>query len=892
MLEKTFDPTSIELRISQKWVSMGIGKPAAQKEAYCIMVPPPNVTGSLHLGHALQHAIMDTLSRHHRMKGYKVLLQTGTDHAGIATQMVVERQLKNIGIQKNDLKREDFIDKIWEWKKESGGNIKNQMMRMGISVDWETERFTLDEGFNHAVAHTFVTLYNEGYIYKGKRLVHWDTQLKTAISDLEVQSVSRQGLIWYIRYPLENGDHITIATTRPETMLGDAAICVHPDDERYQSLIGQNVTLPLTHRTIPIIADEACEPEFGTGCLKITPAHDFTDYDIGKRHNLEMINILTAKGTLNDNCPEDYQGLDRFEARKKIISDLKSLDLIEKTEPHTSILPIGDRSQTILEPYLTDQWYVKTDALAQAALDDFKAEKINFVPENYGKVYTSWLENIEDWCISRQLWWGHRIPAFYDENGQVYVGLDEDSVRKTHNIIGKLTQDEDVLDTWFSSALWPFATLGWPNNTERLQTFYPNSLLITGFDIIFFWVARMCMFGKHFTQKMPFPTVYVTGLIRDELGQKMSKSKGNVIDPIDLIEGANLDNLIAKRTQGMMLENIKASVIKATKKSFPQGIEAHGTDALRVTLLALSTHSKDINFDLNKLRAHRNFCNKIWNAFRFLSQSTATASVNNIFTQALEHQISLLLLETEKHLSDYRFDLYAKAIYDFFWHEFCNWHLELAKIDADDSSDAKMAHLYNEFDKILTILHPALPFITEALWLEKYPDHSITAQEIPTAETHPTSYNRFMAFKSLVSGIRQIRSELNISPKEKLALYYTQDKTQLLKNFEKEISQLAGIHSHQIVDSIPKNCCIFIDHGIEIGISLQDKIDPKAEKSRLEKKINKLNQQYEKLGKKVNNPMYQEKAPESLKISDSRIQMDLNIEIQRLETHLAIIQSL
>lgn len=892
MLDKTFDPKSIEIDIAKQWESLGIGKPSAQGNPYCIMVPPPNVTGSLHLGHALQHAIMDTLCRDKRSKGYNVLLQVGTDHAGIATQMVVEQKLKAQGISRHDLGREGLIEKIWEWKEESGGTIKSQMKRTGLSVDWDTERFTLDEGFSEAVIKTFVTLYEQGYIYRGKRLVNWDTSLKTAISDLEVQSESRQGNIWHIRYPLEDGNHIVIATTRPETLLGDMALCVHPDDERYQSLIGKMAIVPICNRKIPIIADEAADPEFGTGCLKITPAHDFTDFEIGKRHKLELLNILTDDGKLNENTPKNYQGLDRFEARKQIVQELKSLELVEAIEQHTSTLPIGDRSQTILEPYLTDQWYIKMDKLAKEALKDFHDNKLRFVPDNFGKIYEAWLENIEDWCISRQLWWGHRIPAFYDESGNIYVGKDEDSVRKEHNIDGPLTQDEDVLDTWFSSALWPYATLGWPENTDNYKTFYPNQLLVTGFDIIFFWVARMCMFGKHFTNKMPFSDVYITGLIRDAFGQKMSKSKGNVLDPIDLIEGSSLESLIKKRTQGMMITNIKEAVIKATKKSFPDGIEAHGTDALRFTLLMLSTHSKDINFDLNKLRSNRNFCNKIWNAARFLSQSKSKTPVDSILNQALEHQINTLLSETSKHLEDYRFDLYAKTIYDFFWHEFCDWHIEFAKVDSDHSSDEKMGHLYQLFDKLLIILHPALPFITEALWQAKHKG-SITAESIPEkGKDNEKAYAHLEALKALIGGIRNIRSELNINPKDKLELYFSQDSLNLLETFKAEITQIAGISAIHSTDSMPKHCCVYVDSNTEIGIDIQGKIDIEAEKNRLEKRVQKIKQQYDKLAQKVNNPNYQERAPKELKDKDASLQAEMEKDIERLENHLQMISNL
>lgn len=897
MLTKTFDPKTIETQLTAFWQDNNIGSPKGDGQPYCIMVPPPNVTGSLHLGHALQHAIMDTLVRHKRSNGYQVLLQPGTDHAGIATQMVVERQLNAQNIRKSDLGREAFIQKIWEWKAQSGGKISEQMKQMGVSVDWDNERFTMDPEFSKAVSHTFIQLYEQGYIYRGKRLVNWDTVLKTAVSDLEVINEERQGQIWYIKYPV--GDtFITVATTRPETLLGDMAICVHPEDKRYQHLIGQQATVPLCQREIPIIADDQVDPEFGTGCVKITPAHDFNDYDIGKRHQLDMLNILNDDGSLNHNCPSEYQNLDRFSARKQMIKDLTSLGLMEKVEPHTSAVPIGDRTNTVLEPYLTDQWYIKMDALAEAALEDLNNGSLKFVPDNWKKNYQMWLDNIQDWCISRQLWWGHQIPAFYDENGNVYVGTSEEAVRKAHDISGPLTQDNDVLDTWFSSALWPFATLGWPNNSSRLDTFYPNNLLVTGFDIIFFWVARMCMFGKHFTQRMPFSTVYVTGLIRDEFGQKMSKSKGNVIDPTDLIEGATLEDLIEKRTHGMMQPKMRDAAIKATKKSFPEGISPHGTDALRLTLLALSTHTKDINFDLNKLRSSRNFCNKIWNAARFLSQQdAASGQVDTLITQALNHQVHQWITGLEKHLNDYRFDRYAQAIYEFFWYDFCDWHLEIAKVSNETATNAeRMAHLNQLFDKILIVMHPALPFITEALWQDKHGSKaSICSESFPSLTEFPenaAAFEQFNALKTLVSGIRNIRSELNIPPKATLDLYCIKDELKLTETFMDEVKSLAGIEAIHNTGTMPKTCCAFVQSNLEIGIDLSGHIDVSQEHQRLLKKIAKLEQNLSKLVQKTSNPKYQERAPESLKKSDTSAMRALEDEKTQLQAYLDIISQL
>lgn len=893
---KTYQPVEIENNVEAIWAKHNIGQPSIDGQPYAIMVPPPNVTGSLHLGHALQYAVMDTLSRHHRACGHSVLLQPGTDHAGIATQMVVERQLNAQGISKHDLGREAFIDKIWEWKEQSGHTIRKQTQELGVSVDWEHDRFTMDEDFSKAVKHTFIKLYKDGYIYRGKRLVNWDTALKTAVSDLEVVNLERQGQIWYIRYPIMD-TFITVATTRPETLLGDMAICVHPNDERYQSLIGKEASLPLCDRMIPIIADDSVDPEFGTGCVKITPAHDFNDHEVGLRHNLTPLNILNPDGSLNDNCPKAYQNLDRFAARKQIISDLDALGLLEKVEPHTSVQPFGDRSNTLLEPYLTDQWYVKADKLAQEALNALNNGDIEFIPSMWEKNYRMWLEDIQDWCISRQLWWGHRIPAYYDEDGNIFVGEDEASILKEHTVSGSLTQDNDVLDTWFSSALWPFATLGWPQDTERLEKFYPNHLLVTGFDIIFFWVARMCMFGQYFTKKMPFPKVYVTGLIRDEFGQKMSKSKGNVLDPSDLIMGASLDDLISKRTASMMQPKMKEAAIKATKKSFPEGIEPHGRDALRFTLLSLLTHGKDINFDLNKLRASRNFCNKIWNAARFLSQEAAEGEVNTPITRALSHQIHQLIIDTDKHLKDYRFDRYAQTLYEFFWHEFCDWHLEIAKVDTPTASrGTKMAQLYQVFNDILVILHPALPFITESLWEHSHPQSQCLAKTpSPKAEDfaqYQEDLAMYEALKVLIGGIRNIRSELNIPPKAALDLYVTKDNHQLFDTFPHEIQKLAGIKTIHQSDTPPKQCCAYVNPAVEIGIDLTGHIDPTQEIQRLSKRIEKLNKEIDKVMKKTANPNYIAKAPDALKQQDTETLTKLQTNLNQLETYLTIMESI
>lgn len=695
-INKNYNPKEIEQANYQNWEASGkfaCGN-TDSKDTYTIMLPPPNITGTLHMGHGFQMSLMDILIRYNRMSGKDTLWQPGTDHAGIATQMVVERQLNAQGISRHDLGRENFVSKVWEWKELSGGTITSQMCRIGASPDWDRERFTMDKGLSDAVKKCFIKLYEDGLAYRGERLVNWDPKLKTAVSDLEVAQVDKQGSLWHFIYPVADSDEkIIIATTRPETMLGDMAVAVHPEDERYTHLVGKMINLPLTDRQIPIIADDYVEKDFGTGCVKITPAHDFNDYEMGKRHNLPMLNILTDDATLNTNVPSKYQGLDRFEARKQIVADMEALGLLDKIEPHALKVPTGDRTGEILEPYLTKQWFVKADVLAKPAIEAVEKGDVRFVPDNWKNTYFAWMRDIQDWCVSRQLWWGHRIPAWYDEAGNAYVGEDEADVRAKYNLADDIAikQDEDVFDTWFSSALWPFSTLGWPEQTPELAKYYPTSVLVTGFDIIFFWVARMMMFGMYFMNDVPFRDIYITGLIRDSEGQKMSKSKGNVLDPVDLIDGISLDELLKKRTTGLMQPQMKAKIEKATKKEFPEGISAYGADAVRFTYAALASTSRDISFDTARVEGYRNFCNKLWNASRFVMMNLDDYKVCDNYELGVADKWIWSVLNTatadvHRHLANYRFDLVTNTIYDLVWNNYCDWYVEFAKVALKDDS--------------------------------------------------------------------------------------------------------------------------------------------------------------------------------------------------------------
>ena len=915
-MDKTYEPHSIEQQCYQRWENDGLFKAKASgdpaQEPYCILLPPPNVTGSLHMGHGFQQTIMDVLTRYHRMKGDNTLWQVGTDHAGIATQMVVERQLNAQGKTRHDLGREAFVDKIWEWKEHSGGTITSQMRRLGTSPDWDREVFTMDENLSKAVTEVFVKLHEDGLIYRGKRLVNWDPVLHTAVSDLEVLNEEEAGHMWHMRYPLADGSgSIVVATTRPETMLGDTAVAVHPDDERYQDYIGKEIKLPITGRLIPIIADDYVDPEFGTGCVKITPAHDFNDYDMGKRHNLPMINIFTPDAKVNDEAPEAYRGLDRFDARKAIVEQLEQDGVLVKIDDHKLKVPRGDRTGAVIEPYLTDQWYVAIEELAKPAIEAVESGEIRFVPENWSKTYYQWMHNIQDWCISRQLWWGHRIPAWYDDSGNIYVGRDEAEVRSKNGLDDSvaLRQDEDVLDTWFSSALWPFATMGWPEKTPELETFVPSSVLVTGFDIIFFWVARMIMMTKRFTGKIPFKDIYITGLIRDESGDKMSKSKGNVLDPIDLIDGIDLESLVAKRTSGMMQPQLAAKIEKRTRKQFPDGIHAYGTDALRFTFAAMASTSRDINFDMGRVEGYRNFCNKIWNASRFVLMNTETEDtgrdggelVLSLADRWIWAQFQQTLAEFEKAISEYRFDIAAQTVYEFTWNQFCDWYLELTKpvLNNDQASDAEKRGtrhtLINVLESLLRLLHPLMPFITETIWervaplsaLEIKDGDSIMVQPFPTVDTSKQDEQVLADIewvKRFIVGIRNIRGEMDIAPSKPLSVLLRnaseEDERRLgiSRTFIDRLARLEGVTLLAQGEEAPASATALVGE-MEILIPMAGLIDKDAELARISKAMEKIEKDAARTKGKLSNEKFVSNAPEAViekeraKLADAESQL-------------------
>ena len=889
-LDKTYDPSAIETRWYEFWENNGHFAPSGEGTPYSIMIPPPNVTGSLHMGHAFQDTIMDALIRHRRMLGHDTLWQVGTDHAGIATQMLVERQLLASDISRHDLGRERFLEKVWEWKNTSGGMITEQLRRMGASVDWSRERFTMDDGCSRAVQEVFIRLFDQDLIYRGQRLVNWDPVLHTAISDLEVVSEQEQGSLWHFRYPLSDGSgHLVVATTRPETMLGDTAVAVHPEDERYSHLIGKTVALPLTDREIPIIADSYVDPEFGTGCVKITPAHDFNDYAMGERHGLPMINILTKDAKLNDVVPETYRGMDRFDAREKIIIDLEALDLLEKIDPHTLKVPRGDRSGVVIEPLLTDQWFVAVETLSKPAIEAVENGSIQFVPKQWENTYYAWMRDLKDWCISRQLWWGHRIPAFYDDAGTIYVAESEEAARKKYSLAPdiNLTQDEDVLDTWFSSALWTFSTLGWPDDTDTLKRYHPTSVLVTGFDIIFFWVARMIMMTLKFTGEVPFKTVYVHGLVRDAEGQKMSKSKGNVLDPIDLIDGISLEDLLEKRTGTLMQPQMREKITHATKRQFPDGLQSYGTDALRFTFCSLASTGRDINFDVGRIEGYRNFCNKLWNATRFVMMKIDGHTLDELDTTHMtvfDRWIRSSLQATESKVAQaiesYRLDLASQAIYEFVWNEYCDWYLELTKpILADggasrETQAATRRTLVGVLETILRLAHPLIPYITEELWqqvapligrggdtVSKAPYPISDASKVDTLAEADVEW-----MKSVIVAVRTIRGELNLSPGKEIPMMLAggtsgdRDRLARLESLIVPLAKLSEIRFKDVNDPIPASSTQLIGQ-LEVHVPIAGLIDVEAEVTRLEKQVKKLEGDIRGLGGKLNNPGFTNKAP-------------------------------
>ncbi|TMO85559.1 valine--tRNA ligase [Pseudoalteromonas spongiae] len=920
-MDKTYNPQDIEQSLYQGWEEKGYFKPSGKGDAYSIMIPPPNVTGSLHMGHAFQDTIMDTLTRFKRMQGNNTLWQVGTDHAGIATQMVVERKLAaEEGKTRHELGRDNFIDRIWQWKNESGGTITKQLRRLGASVDWDRERFTMDEGLSEAVKEVFVRLHKEDLIYRGKRLVNWDPKLHTAISDLEVENKDKQGHMWNLRYPLADGlttqdgkDYIVVATTRPETMLGDTGVAVNPNDERYQDLIGKEVILPIVNRRIPIVADEHADMEKGTGCVKITPAHDFNDNEVGKRQQLPMINVfnkdaavLTAgEGYTFDGKPQEidapipecFHGLDRFDARKAIVAEFEQLGLLEKIEDHSLTVPYGDRSGVVIEPLLTDQWYVRVAPLAEPAKQAVANGDIKFVPAQYENMYNAWMNDIQDWCISRQLWWGHRIPAWYDAEGNVYVGRSEEEVRSENNIAADvvLTQDEDVLDTWFSSALWTFSTQGWPAKTEDLKVFHPSDVLVTGFDIIFFWVARMIMMTMHFIKdedgkpQVPFKTVYVTGLIRDENGDKMSKSKGNVLDPIDMIDGIDLERLVEKRTGNMMQPQLAEKIEKNTRKTFEKGIEAHGTDALRFTLAAMASTGRDINWDMNRLEGYRNFCNKLWNASRYVLMHTEEKDCGfngGEMTQSLADrwilgQFQNTVKTFTDHLDNYRFDLAASTIYEFTWNQFCDWYLELTKPVLFKGNEAEQRGTRNTLvtvlEGLLRLMHPLTPYITETIWQRVAPLANINADTImlqafpqfDESQVDESAMADLEWVKQFIVAIRNIRGEMDISPNKPLDVLLKnasdEDKRRLEEN-AKFLASLAKLESTTVLaetDEAPASATALVG-GLEVLIPMAGLIDVEAELARISKQLEKAQKGLEQVERKLANEKFVNNAPEAV----------------------------
>ncbi len=923
LLAKTYDPQEIEAPLYETWEKSGWFAPSDRGSPYCIMIPPPNVTGSLHMGHAFQDTIMDALIRYHRMCGANTLWQAGTDHAGIATQMVVERQLGSEGMTRHDLGRDGFIERVWEWKQRSGGTITRQLRRMGASLDWSRERFTMDDGLSAAVQEVFVRLYEEGLIYRGKRLVNWDPVLHTALSDLEVIPEEQNGHLWHLRYPLaDDADKwLVVATTRPETMLGDAAVAVHPEDERYQDLVGRDVDLPLTGRRIPIIADEYVDAEFGSGCVKITPAHDFNDYEVGQRHGLPLINIFTVDAAVE--LPgSPYHGLDRYIARKRIIADLESQDLLEKIEAHRLTVPKGDRSQVVVEPFLTDQWYVKAAPLAAPAIDAVTRGDIRFVPANWERTYFEWMRNIQDWCISRQIWWGHRIPAWYDTEGNVYVARSEaeahEQARNRHGHDVDLRRDPDVLDTWFSSALWPFSTLGWPSQTEDLATFYPTQVLVTGFDIIFFWVARMIMMGLKFTGEVPFREVYIHGLVRDHDGQKMSKSKGNILDPLDLIDGVDLETLVGKRTSGLMQTHLAPAIERVTRQQFPDGIPAYGTDALRFTFASLATQGRDVRFDLGRIEGARNFCNKLWNAARYVLMNSANEDCGqdggalefSLPDRWIRSRLTQVQDQVRTAVDEYRFDQMAQTLYGFVWDEYCSWYLELSKVALGDesASDAQRRGtrhtLVHVLESSLRLLHPIMPFITEAVWLKVAPladktGPTIMLEPYPTADddsqVDQTALGEMAWLQGVITGIRNIRGENNIQPSKALPVILQDlsdvDGDYLGRNHDYliKVGRLQSITTDR--EPVAEAATALVG-TMKVLIPMGAFIDKSKEVARLSRDREKAQNDRQRVRAKLDNPSFVDKAPQAVVAKERQRLIELETRLENLDAQLEVVRGL
>ncbi len=908
-----YSPQDIEQSWYQKWEENNYFAPSGHGESYSIAIPPPNVTGNLHMGHAFQHSLVDSLIRYQRMSGKNTLWQMGTDHAGIATQMLVTEQLAAQGIKPLDIGREAFIDKVWEWKEESGGTISKQLRRLGASLHWETERFTLDDGLSEAVLEVFVRLHEEGLIYRGKRLVNWDPVLKTSISDLEVESEEEQGHLWHFRYPLadESGEFLVVATTRPETMLGDTAVAVSPNDDRYKALVGKEIILPLTGRRIPIIADQYVDMAFGTGCVKITPAHDFNDYDVGHRHDLPIINILNEDASLNDEVPEKYRGMDRFEARKAVIADLDALGLLEKIEDHTMAIPRGERSGVVVEPFLSDQWFVDIKSLAEPAIKAVEDGKIEFIPKNAENIYFSWMRNIEDWCISRQLWWGHRIPAWYDADGNIYVGRSEQEARDKHNLAAniELMQDPDVLDTWFSSALWTFSTLGWPEQTKELETFHSTDIMVTGHDIISLWVSRMIMMSMKFTGEVPFKKVYIHGLVTDSTGQKMSKSKGNGLDPMDIINGISLDELVAKRTDNLMQPKMAKRIDKATRKEYPEGITACGTDPLRFTFYSIATRTRTIRFDMKRVEGYRNFCNKLWNAAIFvsgnISDNESRLDSTGVELSTIDHWIISEFQKTAAAVNlameTYRFDLAAKEIYEFVWDEFCDWYLELTKpiLNSDDATQAQklgtQQTLARILESVLRLAHPFLPFLTEELW-QKVPSTVRLSGDTIMLQPFPVADEKLISdaaskdvdwLKTVVTGVRNIRGEMDISPARQVPILFSNGSTEdqeRLDKFTRELTFLVRPESLTwLSDNAEKPMSATALVGeMELLVPMAGLIDKEAELARLDKEIDRKQKDRAKTEGKINNPSFVEKAPEEVVQKERDKLKDLDSALEKL----------